>query len=148
MEPYIMPIVWVAVLVVSLIVEVQTAELVAVWFIPGALTSLLLSLVGVDEWIQWLVFLVVSAVLLVLAFTVFRKRFLKNHGKEKTDIDLLVGQTAKVIERIDNAEMTGAVKVGGKEWSARMADDCETAEVGEFVEIESVSGVKLICRWK
>ena len=89
MEPYIMPIVWVAVLVVSLIVEVQTAELVAVWFIPGALTSLLLSLVGVDEWIQWLVFLVVSAVLLVLAFTVFRKRFLKNHGKEKTDIDLL-----------------------------------------------------------
>ena len=148
MEPYIMPIVWVAVLVVSLIVEVQTAELVAVWFIPGALTSLLLSLVGVDEWIQWLVFLVVSAVLLVLAFTVFRKRFLKNHGKEKTDIDLLVGQTAKVIERIDNADMTGAVKVGGKEWSARMADDCETAEVGEFVEIESVSGVKLICRWK
>ena len=143
-----MPIVWVAVLVVSLIVEVQTAELVAVWFIPGALTSLLLSLVGVDEWIQWLVFLVVSAVLLVLAFTVFRKRFLKNHGKEKTDIDLLVGQTAKVIERIDNADMTGAVKVGGKEWSARMADDCETAEVGEFVEIESVSGVKLICRWK
>lgn len=148
MEPYIMPIVWVALLVVSLIVEVQTAELVAVWFIPGALTSLLLSLVGVDEWIQWLVFLVVSAVLLVLAFTVFRKRFLKNHGKEKTDIDLLVGQTAKVIERIDNADMTGAVKVGGKEWSARMADDCETAEVGEFVEIESVSGVKLICRWK
>lgn len=148
MEPYIMPIVWVAVLVVSLIVEVQTAELVAVWFIPGALTSLLLSLVGVDEWIQWLVFLVVSAVLLILAFTVFRKRFLKNHGKEKTDIDLLVGQTAKVIERIDNADMTGAVKVGGKEWSARMADDCETAEVGEFVEIESVSGVKLICRWK
>jgi membrane protein implicated in regulation of membrane protease activity len=148
MEPYIMPIVWGAVLVVSLIVEEQTAELVDVWFIPGALTSLLLSLVGVDEWIQWLVFLVVSAVLLVLAFTVFRKRFLKNHGKEKTDIDLLVGQTAKVIERIDNADMTGAVKVGGKEWSARMADDCETAEVGEFVEIESVSGVKLICRWK
>ena len=47
-----------------------------------------------------------------------------------------------------NRIVTGAVKVDGKEWSARMADDCEIAELGEFVTIESISGVKLICRWK
>ena len=148
MEPYVMLIVWVVVLIAALIIEMQTAELVAVWFVPGALASLVLSIIGVDEWIQWLVFIVISAILVTLGFTVFRKRFLKNHGREKTDIDLLIGKTAMVTERIDNNAMTGAVKVDGKEWSARMADDIETAEVGEFVSIEDISGVKLICRWK
>ena len=110
--------------------------------------SLVLATCGVDVWIQWVVFTAVSAVLVVLALTVFRKKLLRNYGKEKTDVELLIGKTAIVTERIDNAAMTGAVKIDGKEWSARMSDDCEYAEVGEFVEIESISGVKLICRWK
>ena len=148
MGEYVMTIVWAVLFVSALIIESQTAELVAIWFVPGTLMSLTLSLCGVDEWIQWVVFLAVSAVLLIMALTKFRKLLLKNFGKAKTDTDLLIGQTALVIERIDNAAMTGAVKVDGKEWSARMADDCETAEIGEFVSIESISGVKLICKWK
>ena len=113
MEPYVMIIIWVAILVVSLIIEIQTAELVAVWFMPGALASLVLSIIGVDEWIQWVVFIVVSAVLMLLGFTVIRKKFFKNHGKEKTDTDRLIGQTAIVTERIDNSVQTGAVKLDG-----------------------------------
>lgn len=148
MGEYVMTIVWAVIFVSALIIESQTAELVAIWFVPGSLMSLTLSLCNVAEWIQWVVFLAVSAVLLIMALTKFRKMLLRNFGKEKTDTDLLIGQTALVIERIDNAAMTGAVKVDGKEWSARMADDCETAEIGEFVSIESISGVKLICRWK
>lgn len=148
MEEYVMTVIWAIIFLGALFVEAQTAELIAVWFVPGAITGLVLSLLNVPEWIQWTVFAAMSAVLLTLALTVFRKRFLKNYGKEKTDTDLLIGQTATVTERIDNAAMTGAVKLDGKEWSARMADDCETAEVGEFVLVESISGVKLICRWK
>ena len=93
-------------------------------------------------------FVVLSAVLLVFSKTVLKK-FLKKHAnQEKTDTDLLIGEIAIVTERIDNNEMTGAVKIQGKEWSARMSDNCETAEVGEFVEVLGISGVKLICRWK
>ena len=47
---------------------------------------------------------------------------------------------------ISNSEELGAVKVGGQVWSARMSSDGETARVGEFVIVESISGVKLICR--
>lgn len=148
MEQLGMIIMWAAFFLGALFIESQTAELVAVWFVPGALASLILATCGVPTWIQWIVFAVISVVLVTLAMTVFRKKLLKNHGKEKTDTDLLIGKTALVTERIDNASMTGAVKVDGKEWSARMVDDCETAEVGEFVEIEAIAGVKLICRWK
>jgi membrane protein implicated in regulation of membrane protease activity len=139
---------WAAFFLGALFIEAQTAELIAVWFVPGALASLILSTFNVDIWIQWVVFAVISAILVVLALTIFRKKLLRNFGKEKTDTELLIGKTALVTERIDNDAMTGAVKVDGKEWSARMSDNCEYAEVGEFVEIESISGVKLICRWK
>lgn len=148
MEEYVMTLVWAVIFVAAIIVESQTAELVAIWFVPGALASLILSVCKVPEWIQWVVFITVSATLLIMALAKLRKMLLKNAGKQKTDIDLLIGKTAMVTERIDNAEMTGAVKIDGKEWSARMEDDCETAEVGEFVSVEGISGVKLICRWK
>ena len=148
MEQIMMTVMWAAFFLGALFIEAQTAELLAVWFVPGALTALILATCGVPTWIQWIVFAAVSAVLVTLALTVFRKRLLKNYGKEKTDTDLLIGQTAVVTERVDNSEMTGAVKIDGKVWSARMVDDCETAEVGEFVVIEAIVGVKLMCRWK
>lgn len=148
MEQIMMTVMWAAFFLGALFIEAQTAELLAVWFVPGALTALILATCGVPTWIQWIVFAAISAVLVTLALTVFRKRLLKNYGKEKTDTDLLIGQTAIVTERVDNSEMTGAVKIDGKVWSARMVDDCETAEVGEFVVIEAIVGVKLMCRWK
>lgn len=148
MEQIMMTVMWAAFFLGALFIEAQTAELLAVWFVPGALTALILATCGVPTWIQWIVFAAISAVLVTLALTVFRKKLLKNYGKEKTDTDLLIGQTAVVTERVDNSEMTGAVKIDGKVWSARMVDDCETAEVGEFVVIEAIVGVKLMCRWK
>ena len=148
MEQIVMTIMWAAFFMGALFIEAQTAELLAVWFVPGTIISLILATCGVPAWIQWIVFAVISTTLVILALTVFRKKLLKNHGREKTDTDLLIGKTPLVTERIDNAAMTGAVRVDGKEWSARMLDDCETAEVGEYVEVEAISGVKLICRWK
>ena len=145
MEEYVMTIVWVAIFVLSVGIEAATAELVAIWFLPGTVVSLILSLVGVEEWVQGVVFAVISVVLFVLAFTVIRKRILKK-SDSKTDTDLLIGQRAKVEEDIDNREMRGAVKIDGKIWSARMTNDSETAEIGEYVIVESISGVKLNCK--
>jgi membrane protein implicated in regulation of membrane protease activity len=145
MGEYLMTILWAIIFVIALGVEAATAELVAIWFLPGTVVSLILSLVGVEEWVQGVVFAVISVVLFVLAFTVIRKRVLKKCDA-KTDTDLLIGQRARVEESISNLEMRGAVKIDGKIWSARMVDDSETAEVGEYVIVESISGVKLNCK--
>ena len=145
MGEYFMTILWAAVFVIAVGIEAATAELLAIWFLPGAATSLILSLAGVEEWVQGVVFAALSVIFFVLAFTVLRKRLLKKNNT-KTDIDLLIGQRARVEENINNFEMKGAVKLDGKVWSARMVDDSETAEVGEYVIVESISGVKLNCR--
>lgn len=146
MGDYAMAILWAALFVVALVIESQTAEMVAIWFLPSTLVSLILALFGVPEWLQWLIFVVLSTVLLVLAFAVFRKHLLKNYGRSRTDTDRIIGEYARVEEDIINSEMKGTVKIGGQLWSARMADDSQTASVGEFVMVESISGVKLICR--
>ncbi len=146
MEEYIMTIIWAAIFVGAIFLEAETAEMIAVWFMPGALISLVLSIFNVELWIQLVVFVAVSAILLVLAKTIFRKKLLKNVGQEKTDTDLLIGKAARVEEDIVNSEEKGAVKVGGQIWSAKMSDETETAVAGETVIIERISGVKLICR--
>ena len=141
-----MIIFWASALVLALFAEIITAELVAVWFIPSALVSMVLAFFKVPIWIQWTVFLALSAILLIVAFKVFRKLILKNHGNKKTDTDILIGRPARVEEDINNIEMQGAVKIDGKIWSARMVDDNETAVKGEFVIVEYISGVKLMCK--
>ena len=148
MEPYLFTIFWAALFIVALIVESQTAELVAIWFIPGILVSLVLSFVDAYWWVQIVVFAAISIVLLTLAFTIFRKKILKNHGSESTDTDLLLEKDAMVVEEICNTEMRGAVKIDGRVWSARLTDDSEIASVGELVAVERIAGVKLICRKK
>ena len=142
MEEYIMTIVWAVIFVLTIIIEVETAELVSIWFMPGALIALVLSLFDVKTWIQWTVFIVVSAILLILAKTVFRKKLLKSVNKEKTNTDLLIGKTAIVTEQIKNVE----AKVNGNIWTARMENDSDTAMPGDKVVIVKISGVKLICR--
>ena len=146
MEGYVMTLVWAVVFVAAIWIEAETAEMVSIWFMPGALVSLVLSLFNVEEWIQCVVFVAMSSLLLVIARVFLRKYLFKKVGKEKTDTDLIIGRQVKVEEDIDNSEEKGAVKVGGQIWSARMSSDSEKAHAGEFVEVESISGVKLICK--
>ena len=146
MEEYIMTIVWAVIFVLTIIIEAETAELVSIWFMPGALIALVLSLFDVKTWIQWTVFIAVSAILLILAKTVFRKKLLKSVNKEKTDTDLRIGKTAIVTEQIKNVEAVGSVKVNGNIWTARMENDSDTAMPGDKVVIVKISGVKLICK--
>ena len=137
--------IWAVVFVLSIIFEAQTAEMVAIWFLPGALVSLVLAMCGVDLWIQLLVFFISSAALLVLAKTWLKKKLKKLINIEKTDTELLIGRLVKVVENIDNLNEKGAVKVNGQVWSARMDDDATSACEGEFVKVVAISGVKLIC---
>ena len=70
------PTIWGIIAVVSLIVEGLTVGLVSIWFTAGALISLVLSLLGVSEIIQCIVFIIVS----IFGLIVFRN-YWKKHMK-------------------------------------------------------------------
>ena len=136
---------WLGVVVVALVVEALTVGLVSVWFVPGALVSMLLSLFKLPLFVQIPTFFVVSGCGIVLAKTVFRGLF-HPKGASKTNVDALVGSRAVVTERVDNLSGCGQVRVNSQIWSARSIDPDIVFEVGDVVSVMAIEGVKLICK--
>ena len=135
---------WLAVLLLAVVAESLTTDLVAIWFFPAGLVALLLSFTTVPWWVQVLVFVALGLVL-VIAFRPLCRKFLM--GKEpKTNAQALIGRTCIVTEEIRNIDEVGEVKVGGLCWSARAEDPDRVIAVGEQVTVLQISGVKLIVK--
>jgi membrane protein implicated in regulation of membrane protease activity len=141
-----LPILWFGIVVLTLIIEGQTADLVAIWFAPGAFVSLILSFFDVQFWIQFAVFMAQTVVGLILSFAVFRPMMKKRSKVLKTNAEAMEGKLALVEEDINNSLPSGVAKINGQLWTARMEDPTATATKGEWVEIVRVEGSKLICR--
>lgn len=137
---------WIAVIAVAIFIEAASATLTAIWFMPGALVSLVLALLGVSWQTQLLVFFLLSVVLAALGILFFRKRLLKK-TPIPTNADRIIGMEGVVSEEIENLAAKGEVKVDGKRWSAR-SENGEKIEEGAIVTILRIEGVKLIVEKK
>lgn len=133
--------VWLAAVVVLTIAEAVTVQLVAIWFIFGGVAALIAAVVGADILTQVLIFVFVSALLLI-----FTRHIVKKYVQVKvvrTNADSNIGKVAVVTADINNELGQGMVKVGGIEWTARSQDDSIILK-GEKVRVEKIEGVKLI----
>ena len=132
---------WIAAIVVFLIIEAATANLVTVWFAVGSAAALLAERLGAQIWLQALVFIAVSVGVL-LTLRPFTRKYV-NGSKHPTNADRVLGTVCPVTEDIDNIRGTGSVSVDGKVWSARTRDGANI-EKGTLVRPVSIEGVKLI----
>lgn len=139
-----LPYFWLGLVVVAAIVEAMTVGLVSIWFIPGALVSMILAFCRAPWQAQLIVFILLSAVGIVLMRTVL-KRYIRP-AATKTNVDAVIGERAVVSERVDNLSGCGQVKVGTQIWSARSMDPEIVFEVGDVVTVMAIEGVKLICK--
>lgn len=134
---------WIIVAVVCAIVEAVSLGITSIWFVLGAIVALILASFDVPFIIQIVVFLAVSIVLLIYTRPIATK-YLKL-GKEKTNVEAVVGLEGVVIEKIDNVLGKGQVKIGGLIWSAK-SEDGEDIEKEEEVEVVAVKGVRVIVK--
>lgn len=138
-----MLIFWIALLVVLLIVEAVTVQLVTIWFAIGAAAALIARICGAELWLQWVIFVAISAITLAATRPLVRK-FTKQKV-QPTNADRCIGATAMVTEDIDNIAGKGRVEVNGTSWTARSADGANYGK-GELVTVERIEGVKLIVK--
>mgnify|MGYP002508991022 CR=1 FL=1 len=75
----------------------------------------------------------------------FAKKFI-NSRTQATNVDSVIGEKARVTERVSNLDLTGKAVVRGQEWTVRTDNDNEIIDQGELIEVLRVSGVKLIVR--
>lgn len=136
-----MMIFWLVAIVLFAIVELATLQLVAIWMAIGGIFALLGDTLGLPVWLQFMIFIIVSAVLLILTRPICR-RFL-SAKKVNTNADRHIGSVAVVSEDIDNLAQKGSAVISGVTWTARSADG-SIIKAGEQVKIERIEGVKLI----
>ena len=132
-------IVWLVLMVVFLAAEASTVSMVSLWFAAGALIALLTALAGGAAWLQTLLFLVVSAGLL-LALRPLVKKYL-SPKLTATNVDSVVGTTGLVTAAIDNVSAVGQVKLGAMEWTARSTSG-QPIPAGTLVKVDRIEGVK------
>ena len=134
--------IWLAILIVTIIIEVLTLGLTTIWFSGGALVAVIAAALGAPVFVQIILFLVVSLILLIFTRPIAVKYF--NKQRVKTNVESLIGRRAVVISEINNLQGIGQVSVGGQEWGARSSEERKLIAAGTIVNIIAVSGVKLI----
>lgn len=137
-----MTIFWLVVLVAALVAEAVTMGLISIWFAVGALAALLVEKLHGGVYLQMIICLVVSLVVMYFTRPIAIKYF--NKERHKTNADSLIGKQAVVTGRIHNLEGVGKAVVSGQEWSAKSLEDDQIFEEGEIVKIVKIKGVKLI----
>ena len=135
--------IWVALIAIAIIVELLTDQLIAIWFVPGAIISIVIDFCKVDIIWQVAVFLVVSTIGIIIS-----QKFMRKYSKSaaKTNIEAIIGEKCIVTEKIDNFAGVGQVKIKGQIWSARGVGEDDEFEPGEILSIVAIEGVKLICK--
>lgn len=138
--------IWLGVIVFTLIVEIFTTQLISIWFTLGAVPPFILA--GTTPlapvW-QIVIFIVLSALMLMFLRKVTRKYLLKGNN-EKTNTDLIIGKECTLLDDTD-FEKLGRVRINDVEWTA-VGTDRMKIKAGTIVEVVSISGNKLIVRPK
>ena len=132
-----MTLFWLVLFVVLALFELVTVNLVSIWFSLGALITTFVSL-ATDNLMIHLAFFTISSILLLLLTKPFVKKMKKREGVP-TNLDMVIGKTGVVTEKIEKDEI-GEVKVLGKKWSAYSNKEIEE---NSKVKVLSINGVKL-----
>lgn len=130
-------IAWLIVAAVMLIIEINTAALVSIWFVFSAILTAVISLFIENIISQVIIFFALSALFLVIFNKIYRKK-----GKIQSDNDVEytpVGKLAVAENIITKTD--GKVCLGDVYWKA--VCDKNEIQAGTKVKVVSVNGTTL-----
>ena len=141
MEAWFDPwIVWVAIGIICIIIEIFTPGFLFLSFGVGAILTGLAALIIPSIAFQILTFAVITLVVFLLSRKLSKKMISADY--EETNVKALVGKTGKVTQQIPTNEK-GYVKIGGEEWAAVSKDNKEIAKDAR-VTVDDIEGNKVI----
>lgn len=133
---------WIVIFVLTLIIEICTNETISIWFSVGSLMSLVLACININWIVQFVVFLVLSNILLLIFYFIL-KRKLKDKLIEKNGEELI--GTSIIITKEIGLFSNGEGKLKDIYWTCMVETD-ESILVGETAIIVGFDGNKLIVK--
>lgn len=134
-------IIWTALIILFIVVEIISVGLTSIWFAGGALVALLVCAAGLGTAWQFAAFVVVS-VILILFTRPWALKYMKPK-LVKTNYEAAVGKNVCLTETVDNIKGTGTAVLNGQEWTARAYEDGKVFEAGTIVKVKEIRGVTL-----
>jgi membrane protein implicated in regulation of membrane protease activity len=134
---------WVVMAILLMIAEIFTSGFFLLCFGAAAAVAALSGFFGYEPLAQFAIFVVASAVALVLVRP-FANRVM-NPFAPPVGIDRLLGKQGIVLETIDPAAGRGVVRVDHEPWSADSADGIPLA-AGTMVQVVGIEGSHLKVR--
>ena len=134
-------LIWVGGALLLIVIETVTADLTFLMIAGGALGGGLTSFLGGPLWAQVVVFACVSTLLLFAVRPWAKRRLAATTPQMKTNVDALIGRSATTITAVDDGG--GRVRLGGEEWSARLAPAAQGVtrlEAGARVTVTQIDG--------
>ena len=132
---------WIGGALLLVVIETVTADLTFLMIAGGALGGGLTSFLGGPLWAQVVVFACVSTLLLFAVRPWAKRRLAATTPQMKTNVEALIGRSATTITAVDDGG--GRVRLGGEEWSARLAPTVQGTtrlEAGASVTVTEIDG--------
>jgi membrane protein implicated in regulation of membrane protease activity len=135
-------LIWLIAALVLAGAEVLTGDLFLLMLGGGALAAAATNwLFGLPIWVDGLVFLIVSVLLLMGVRPVLRKRLIGVKGLPEP-MKALEGKSALVLDRVARHE--GQVKLDGQVWTARPLNDDDIYQPGDHVTVVHIDGATAV----
>ena len=133
--------IWLIAAGIFFVAEILTVGFLIFWLGISALIAMVVSFITDNVFIQTLVFVISSCIL--IPFTKpFVNKYITKNDNTKTNAFSLINKKGIVVSNITPSNC-GQVKVNGEYWSA-VADKDITITKGEEIEVLDIDGVKLI----
>ena len=132
---------WIGGALLLVVIETVTADFTFLMIAGGALGGGLTSFLGGPLWAQVVVFACVSTLLLFAVRPWAKRRLAATTPQMKTNVEALIGRSATTITAVDDGG--GRVRLGGEEWSARLAPTVQGTtrlEAGASVTVTEIDG--------
>lgn len=133
---------WLITTLIFLILELSTGGFYLLSFAIGALSAVIVSLIGGNVYWQLALFVAISLMSLFLVRP-FAMKVLRTGKKERlSNADAIIGRTATVSEHIP-ADGFGRVAIDGDDWKAQADDETTSFAKGEKVTVKSRDSIIL-----
>lgn len=135
--------IWLILAGIFLIFEILTVGFLVFWLSIGSLFAMVTSFFTDNIFIQTVVF-VVSSTILIFTTKPFVKKFAQAKSPIKTNVYSVIGKIGIVTQEINSIQATGQIKVNGEVWSAIGENDSSIIPKDSEVKILEITGVKAI----
>ncbi|QKD79613.1 NfeD family protein [Actinomyces marmotae] len=136
---------WLGAALILAIVETLSADLTLLMLAGGALGGMVASLLGAPLWLQVIGAAGVASLLLLAVRPALKRRMSASAPRMRTNADAIVGSSGRALTAVD--ALGGRVRLGGAEWSARLAEGHGPGarlEPGAAITVISIDGATAV----